>query len=60
MGVGWVLGGFWVRLGWSFPTSSRQMAEEVLRGGGGGGVGEVPGFEGMEGLAQAIELGESY
>lgn len=41
---------------------SRQMAEEVLRGGPGevgGRAGEqqTPGFEGMEALAQAIELG---
>ena len=40
-----------------FCVCSRQMAEEVLRGGGGGG-GDIPGFEGMEALAQAIELGK--
>ena len=43
---------------------SRQMAEEVLKGGASEeDVGGVPsageqGFEGMEALARAIELGE--
>lgn len=36
---------------------SRQMAEEVLRGGT-GEVDQSTGFEGMETLARAIELGE--
>ena len=35
---------------------SKQMAEEVLRGGG-PGEDQTTGFEGMETLAQAIELG---
>lgn len=37
---------------------SRQMAEEVLRGGGAGEVDQSTGFEGMETLARAIELGK--
>ena len=43
---------------------SRQMAEEVLKGGateedvGGASASNDQGFEGMEALARAIELGE--
>ena len=43
---------------------SRQLAEEVLRGGasdeeeGGAPVMDDQGFEGMEALARAIELGQ--
>ena len=43
---------------------SRQMAEEVLKGGaseedeGGAPTGGDQGFEGMEALARAIELGQ--
>ena len=42
-------------------TSSMQLAEEVLKSGpspGEGEVGNSPGFEGMEALARAIELGK--
>ncbi len=35
------------------------MAEEVIRGGAGGREDQGTGFEGMEALAQAIELGTS-
>lgn len=38
-------------------SCSRQMAEEVMRGGVGQGEEQGAGFEGMEALAQAIELG---
>ena len=38
---------------------SRQMAEEVLRNGG-GDTEQSTGFEGMETLARAIELGEGW
>ena len=48
--------------------SSRQLAEEVMKGGPpddeeeveeGGAPAAVQGFEGMEALAKAIELGKS-
>ncbi len=42
------------------PLPSRQMAEEVMKSGpspGEGSVDNTPGFEGMEALARAIEMG---
>lgn len=44
-----------------FVSFSMQLAEEVLKSGPSPGEGEgvnSPGFEGMEALARAIELGE--